>query len=125
MKYIVFLILVLFLIGCKSKTIYVPVESTKTEYINNYLRDSIYLKDSVLVRIAGDTVFLEKYKYLYRDRFIRDSVLITDSVAVPYPITITKEVNKLHTWQLVLMVLGGFCVGIILYKIYSFLTKKK
>jgi len=104
-----------FLTGCKVKTVYIPVESIKTEYKEKYMRDSIYLHDSVFVERwkSGDTVFLtkEKYKYLYRDKLVRDTICITDSIAVPYPVIETKEVNRLHTWQIMLMVLGGVLIG--------------
>jgi hypothetical protein len=42
---------------------------------------------------------------------VRDTICITDSIAVPYPVIETKEVNRLHTWQIVLMVLGGVLIG--------------
>ena len=82
-----------------SKTIYVPVESVKTEYRDNYMRDSIMLYDSVFVKEKGDTIWLEKYRYLYRDKIIKDSVIITDSIQVPYPVVEFKEVNKVTGWQ--------------------------
>lgn len=86
--------------GCKSKTLYVPVESVKTEYINKYQRDSIYIKDSVMYKILGDTIYIEKYMYRYRDKAIHDTIIKTDSVQVPYPVKgDTIEVNKLNWYQ--------------------------
>ncbi|MDU1890894.1 MAG: hypothetical protein E6767_09415 [Dysgonomonas sp.] len=90
-RHIIILILAILVLGllasCKSKTIYVPVETVKTEYKDSYLRDSVYLHDSVLIRLKGDTVFFEKYKYLYRDKLVIDSIFIRDSIHVPYPVT--------------------------------------
>lgn len=116
MKKAIFIIIVLFtLISCKTKTIYVPIENTKTEYKNNYVRDSIYLLDSVFVDrfTKNDTVSInkEKFKYIYKDRFNTDTIIKVDSIRVPYPVIETKEVNKIHNWQIILMVLGGCMIG--------------
>lgn len=85
--------------GCKPSMIYVPVESIKTEYRDRIQHDSIHLYDSVLVKMKGDTVWLEKYKYLYRDKLIRDSVFKTDSIRMPYPVEVEKEINRLTSFQ--------------------------
>lgn len=100
MKKILPIILLIFvLISCKTKEIYIPVESVRTEYKDLLVRDSIYLHDSVLIKMKGDTVFLEKYKTLYKNKLIRDSVFVTDSVQVPYPVVEVKEVNRLNSFQ--------------------------
>lgn len=91
--------LVWFFAGCKTKTLYVPIESVKTEYKDRIQRDSIHLYDSVLVKMKGDTVWLEKYKYLYRDKLVRDSTIKTDSIQIPYPVEVEKEVNRLTSFQ--------------------------
>lgn len=82
---------------CSCRTVkYIPVETIKvdTTYINKLQRDSIYMLDSVYVKEKGDTVLIEKYKYLYRDKFIRDTLYMakTDSIQVPYPVE--KELTK-------------------------------
>lgn len=126
MKIIIFTIIIAiifsFMIGCKSKTVFVPVESIKTEYKDRLERDSIYLLDSVFVERwkSNDTVFLtkEKYKYLYRDKFVRDTICKTDSIAIPYPVIETKEVNKLHSWQIILMILGGVLIGYLGFRLF-------
>lgn len=108
------------LIGCKAKTVFVPV-SVKTEYRDRLERDSIHLYDSIFIDRwkSNDTVFLtkEKYKYLYRDKLVRDTICKTDSIAVPYPVIETKEVNKLHSWQIILMILGGVLIGYLGYRL--------
>lgn len=89
--------------GCKSKQPqikYIPIDRIKKEYINKYQRDSIHLYDSIFVKEKGDTVFYEKYKYLYRDRYNTDTIIRVDSVQVPYPVKgDTIEVNKLKWYQ--------------------------
>jgi len=90
---------VLLLTGCRSHIRYVPVETVSIEYKDRLWRDSVYVSDSVLVKLKGDTVWLEKYRYLYRDRLVRDSVFRTDSIQVPYPVEVEKEVNRLTSFQ--------------------------
>ena len=100
MKRIIFLILIFALWGC-TKRIYIPVTNTITEveYRDKFVRDSIYLSDSVLIEKKGDTVFNTKIKYKYISKFIKDTVSIRDSVYIEKTIEVVKEVNKLTKWQ--------------------------
>ena len=100
---------------CSCRTVkYVPVETVKvdTTYINKLQRDSIYLLDSVYVKEKGDTVLIEKYKYLYRDKLVRDTLYMakTDSIQVPYPVE--KELTR---WQQMKQELGGWALGTCCY----------
>lgn len=112
--------------SCKTNTVYVPGESIKTEFKDVYLKDSVYLLDSVFVDrfIKEDTVFItkEKYKYLYRDKIKADSIFRTDSIAVPYPVKgDTVYVNELRWWQKGFIAIGFIAVmvliGFIAYRI--------
>lgn len=101
-KWIIIIILIFFiwlLSGCKTEMVYVPVETVKTEYIDRLQRDSVHLYDSVFMKLKGDTIWLEKYKYLYRDKLVRDSIFKTDSIQVPFPVEVEKEVNRLTSFQ--------------------------
>ncbi len=89
----------LLLQGCRTKLIYIPQKSVRTEYIDRIKTDSVYLHDSVMVKMKNDTVFFEKYRYLYKDRLVRDSVLVSDSIRIPYPVEVEKEVNRLSSFQ--------------------------
>lgn len=96
--------------GCRSVQ-YVPVETVKHDsiYLHKVTRDSILRYDSIYVRDAGDTVWLEKYKYLYRDRWRVDTLVSvrTDTVGVPYPVE-----KKLTKWQQFKMDAGGYAIVI-------------
>ena len=83
---VILILLLAYLATSCSSTKYIPVESVRTEYINKYLRDSVVRYDSVFVKEKGDSVWLEKYKYIYRDRFRTDTVMQTDTIKVPYPV---------------------------------------
>lgn len=100
---IVFLLIVLWLFtSCKSKTVFVPVESVKTEYKDKYLRDSIYLKELVRIYQKGDTVFKDSTVYKYKDRMKTDSIFIRDTIRIPLPVPIkgdTVYTNKLNWYQ--------------------------
>lgn len=101
---ITYIVVALFMLnGCKSKTVYVPVESVKTEYRDKIQLDSIYRRDSIYINRyqIGDTIFMEKYidRFVYKNRAIKDSIFKTDSIQVPYPVIEYKEVNRLNTFQ--------------------------
>ena len=49
------------IISCTTtKTIEVPVEAIKTEYIEQVKYDSIYSKDSIYIMQKGDTIYNNK-----------------------------------------------------------------
>lgn len=97
--------------ACGTKTIYVPLHSTKIELRDVQLRDSIYLRDSVLVRMANDTVWMEKYKTVYKNRIVRDSVLVRDSIQVPYPLLQVEEKRVYPLWLILPAMLGCAMLG--------------
>lgn len=104
------------LTGCKSVQ-YVPVETVRTDsvYVDRYLRDSIYQRDSVFVNrwTAGDTVYQDKvvWKYVYRDKVKYDTVAIlrSDTVRVPYPVE-----RKNTKWEQIRLDVGGWAIGVVI-----------
>lgn len=114
--------------GC-STTKYISLESVRydTTYVNKYQYDSIYKRDSIVVRDKGDTVFIEKYRYLYRDKLLRDTLYFskTDSIHVPYPVE-----RKLTRWEQFKVDVGGFAVSavvvtvLIVFGIFVYKLKK-
>ena len=118
-----FILVMVWLLASCAKTVYVPVNTTKTEYRDNFVRDSIFLYDSIFVKEKGDTLIFEKYKYFYRDKVVKDSVFINDTIKVPYPVEKIKEVNVLKWWQRYLMITGFLSIAI--FGIWLFLKLKK
>lgn len=112
MKWIYCIILVTTLCSCRSEK-YIPIETVRTDsiYINQVQRDSIYQHDSIYIREKGDTVWMEKYKYIYRDKIVRDTMYFnrTDTIREPYPVD--KELTR---WQQMKLELGGWAFGIII-----------
>lgn len=107
------------LTGCKSVQ-YVPFETVRTDsvYVDRYLRDSIYQRDSVFINrwTAGDTVYQDKvvWKYVYRDKVKYDTVAIlrSDTVRIPFPVD--RELSK---WEQIRLDVGGWAIGVVIITI--------
>ena len=98
-KILIFAVIATMLLSCKSVK-YIPVVTTKIEYRDNFVRDSIFRYDSVFVKDKGDTLILEKFRYLYKNRIVKDSVFINDTIRVPYQVEVIKQVKApLTSWQ--------------------------
>ena len=110
------LFLLLFLttiVSCTTtKIVEVPVETIKTEYIEQVKYDSIYSKDSIYIMQKGDTIYNNKVQYLYKYKYLRDTINITDTIPKIITIKDTQYINQLYTWQKILIVIG---IGFILY----------
>ena len=120
-----FTVLLLVCSSCKTPQ-YIPVESVKTEYRHIATTDSIYLRDSIFIKHKGDTVFLEKYRYLYRYNTVRDSIFKTDTIRVPFPVEVIKQVKKpLSSWQNFQVWCGRITLIILLFLIVYFVLKLK
>lgn len=95
--------------SCRSSK-YVPVESIQYDsvYLNKVVKDSIYIKDSVLL-VKGDTIIEYRYKYIYQYKDKTDTLYVTktDSVQVPYPVE-----KQLTWWQQFQIDVGGWAIGI-------------
>ena len=110
------LFLLLFLttiISCTTtKIVEVPVETIKTEYIEQVKYDSIYSKDSIYIMQKGDTIYNNKVQYIYKYKYLRDTINITDTILKIVTVKDTQYINQLYTWQKILIVIG---IGFILY----------
>ena len=102
------------IISCKTTTkiVEVPIETIKTEYIEQVKYDSIYSKDSIYIMQKGDTIYNNKVQYLYKYKYLRDTINITDTIPKIITVKDTQYINQLYTWQKILIVLG---IGFILY----------
>lgn len=121
-KLLLAILLGILLSSCAStKYVDVPVDRVKIEYRDRVSIDTLYRKDSTIIREKGDTVFLEKYKYIYRVKELKDTINVTDTITVVKTVEVTKEVNKLHDWQVGLMILGGAAIALGGYKLIKFI----
>ena len=123
-------VIISMLFGCKT-TRYVPVESVRTEYkdrvtaVHDTVRDSVlvssdvYRHDSVMIRMQGDTVYVERWHTLLqssslqnraeRSKAVHDTLYVTrtDSVMVPMPVE-----RKLTKWERAKMDFGTAAIVI-------------
>lgn len=104
----------------------VPVETVRTEYVNQLYRDSVFVHDSIDRYISGDTIYQYKYKYIYKYLNRTDTLVKTDSLEVPVEIKVTeiKEVNKIRWYQSALMWLGGLFTIFLSFKLGKALRTK-
>ena len=114
LKTLFFLLFLIIAISCKTttKVVEIPVETIKTEYIEQIKYDSIYYKDSIYIMQKGDTIYNNKVQYLYKYKYLRDTVNITDTIPKIITVKDTQYINQLYTWQKLLIVIG---IGFILY----------
>lgn len=122
MKKILLFLFTLLIVSCgTTKYIEVPVDNIKTEYRNIERIDTFIKNDSIIIRDNGDTILIEKYKYLYKIREVKDTVNITDTLTKIKTVEVTKEVNRIYNWQVGLMVLGGVAIALGGYKLIKFI----
>lgn len=107
------------IISCTTtKTVEVPVETIKTEYIEQIKYDSIYSKDSIYIIQKGDTIYNNKVQYLYKYKYLRDTINVTDTIPQIITVKDVQYINQLYTWQKILIVIG---IGVILYWVIKLL----
>jgi DNA polymerase sigma len=126
MKKILFLsIIAILLYSCKSVK-YIPVETTKINYRDNLVRDSVIHYDSVYVKDKGDTLILERYKYLYKNRIVKDSVFVNDTIRIPYPVEVVKQIKTpLSSFQNFQILCGRLVLFALLFVAIYFVWKLK
>ena len=78
--------LVGFMVGCKTakdleRTGFADIEKF-IEYRDRYHLDSIFIRDSVIIHVKGDTVFKDRWRDRWRDRIIRDTVHVGDTIYI-------------------------------------------
>ena len=124
-KILLFAVIATLLYSCKSIK-YVPVETTKTEYRDKIFRDSVTRYDSVYMKEKGDTLILERYRYLYKNSIIRDTTIIRDTIQVPYPVEVIKQVKvPLSGWLNFQVWCGRIALFVLMLACFFFVWKLK
>lgn len=124
--YISMLVFIIFMLA-SCRTEYIPIESVRYDsvYFAKLQKENIYIQDSIYIKEKGDTVFVDKFKYIYKYINIQDTCFIekTDSILIPYPIE-----RKLTWWERKTKNLGDWIVELIiifiLYRLLGWLIKK-
>lgn len=112
----------LLLSSCSPKVIYRDRIQHDTTYVDKFRVDSIFKRDSVLIREKGDTVYIYQEKVREKYRFIHDTVSVVrvDSVAVE---TIKEvEVEKPLSWgqRVKLRSFGGLLLALLALFAWTF-----
>ena len=112
------LMAVALLTGCKTQYIPVPeYHEIVVHHADTLLRvDSVQLRDSVIIRLQGDTIVQEVWRWRYRVKHdtrivYRDSIRV-DSVRVPYPVE-----RKQTAWERTMQNVGKISFFLIVISI--------
>lgn len=97
---------------CSCGTKYITVESVRNDsvYLSKLIHDSVYVRDSVNVREAGDTIFKDKYKYVYVYKNKVDTFYLYKDRTIEVPIPVEKE---LSWWERQKLNFGGWIIGLL------------
>ncbi|MDB9116745.1 hypothetical protein PN597_15635 [Parabacteroides merdae] len=133
-KLLLYVYLALWLVGCRTQTVYVPVESQSEQRDSTIVRDSVDIKEKVSYRdstvIKDSTVIVmdaqgnvtrmelyrerNRYRELYQEKSELqakyDSLLSVKNkeIQVPYPVE-----KKLTRWQQIKMDAGGYAISLL------------
>lgn len=116
------------LLGSCTTTKVVTAEKVRTDttYITKQQRDSIYLHDSTFIKVAGDTVLIERWHTKWQNHLEHDTIYRSrvDSVPVPYPVEKLVEKPQSNI-EKGLMAFGGLSlmtlVVLLAWKVKKFL----
>lgn len=60
------------------------------------VRDSIVVRDTLIYKVSGDTIRIERIKW--RDRIVKDTFVISDTVCITTRREIEKEKKVIDWW---------------------------
>ena len=122
------MILLLMLILCGCRTEYVPIESVRYDslMITKLMRDSVYVRDSVYLKVKGDTIFKNKDRYVYVYKNIVDTFYMEKIREKEVPVPVER---KLTWWERVKLDYAEWVFGMIVavalvYALRKWLARK-
>lgn len=121
-KYIVYLLLILCSACSTTEYVEIPVDRVKIEYREKTSIDTIIRNDSIIIKQAGDTVLIEKYKYLYKVKEVRDTINNTDTVTV---VKVVEVPVKERYTPFLLKLAAGMGFAALLWIVYKIINKIK
>lgn len=124
MKKVWFVLLVcVVMVGCRTlpEPVAVRVERDSI-YLSRVERDSVFVRDSVLIREKGDTVYRDRWRVEYRERVLRDTVYIERNDTITNVVEVERA---LSWWESVKMETGGVTlVGFALLAVWGVIKLK-
>ena len=129
MKWYHYLILLLVMyFFCECRTEYIPIESVRYDslMIEELMRDSVFVRDSIYMKEKGDTIYeyKNKYVYVYKNRIDTFFVYRDREVEVTVPVE-----RELSWWERVKMeytemVFGLVFIIVLIYSLRKWIAKK-
>ena len=115
--YIVYMLILFTLTSCRSAAPLISVPRNDSIVIRDrFVRDSIYIHDSVIVRLKADTVYIEHWKELWKE----SAKVTTDTVYKDKVVTVRLPPERYIPWlyrvalyvciALVLLIVIRICV---------------
>lgn len=113
MRYFI-IALVLLLASCTTR--YIPVESTKIDsvFVAKIQRDSIYERDSIMIKTKADTVYYTRIAYKYRDRILRDTVFEVHTDTITNVVEVERKLSTAEKVMWLAEKVFWLVVGIVL-----------
>ena len=123
-----FLILFLFLVGCRTTQVPIPTEpvvatDSHSEVKKEYIHDSVFIK--VKEYVKGDIQYRDSIVYRWKYKEVRDTIRDSIPVFVDKPVPYEKEVPKPYLPK-IFIILSAIGVGAIVvlgyrtFKIFKF-----
>jgi len=110
-------LLAMMMVGCKTREVVVTVPEyhTDTLYQSKVEKDSIWMKDSVVIKTCGDTIMVDRWHVRYKEKVQVDTVFehkvdtLTKVVEVP-----VGKASAITKWQKLRMTLGDIALIVML-----------
>ena len=119
MKKILIIALVLAMAGCKTYQASSESNKTDIERSERNERDSIYIRDSVIVFARADTVYKERWRTEYKDRVVTKTDTLVQEVERLVEKRVVEEKRVVPRWcwwclgTTILLLLAGIAATII------------
>lgn len=120
-------VLALFMLGCSPK--YIPIEIVKYDSImtEKLMRDSVFVRDSVYIQDKGDTVYLNKDRYVYVLKEVADTFYVYRDREVEVPVPVER---KLNWWERLKLeyaewIIGAMVAIALIYALRQWLARRR
>ena len=122
------LLALLILSACASRPVPLPETHRRELRSDRLVRDSIYIHDSIYIRVKGDTVWRDRIRTL-RDTHtvrLRDTVTVRDSIPYPVETLRTVEVDRPLRWHQKTLIYSGIFLWCALaaFAVYKIVKRK-
>lgn len=101
------------LVGCKSTEKLQNINTeTRIEYRDKYHRDSVYIRDSIIIHVKGDTVFKDRWHTEWKEKESGDTIILTDTVYIEKEVYKDRSEPPNNNGMIIILIL----IIIIIYK---------